>query len=223
MSFDLLVIGGGSGGFTAAYNAAVDYGKKVLLIEGGRMGGTCVNVGCVPKKIMFNTASIAESIHDAASYGFKINHFEFSWEAIKKKRDDYVKSLSSGYSEAAVHPNITVVNGWASFVDVGKVQVNGVVYSADKIILAPGSKPTPMPNIQGREFAINSDGFFELETQPKNVVIIGGGYIACELAGVFNCLGSKVNLVIRGDSPLRGFDEMIRKRFEFCFFLIILS
>ena len=213
--FPLLVIGGGSGGVTAAWNAASRYNQRVLLVEGGRMGGTCVNRGCVPKKVMFNCVSVREAIHDAADYGFSVGHVGFEWAKIKRTRDEYVARLVKGYTEDMQHPNITVVEGWAKFVGVGQVEVNGKIYTADHILLAPGSKPQGLPrHVKGGEYAINSDGFFDLEEQPKKVVVLGGGYISCELAGVFRGLGSEVHIIIRGDKVLRGFDQMIRVALE---------
>ncbi|KAI8896890.1 glutathione reductase [Globomyces pollinis-pini] len=209
--YDYLVLGGGSGGIASARRAAM-YGAKVAVIEGSRLGGTCVNVGCVPKKVMWNTASIAESIHDAKSYGFDFKGVtpSFDWNAVKQKRDAYVKRLNGIYETNLGKDNIDIINGFASFVDNKTVKVGDQLYSGKHILIATGSKAV-IPDVPGaKEFGVTSDGFFELEHLPKKVAIVGAGYIAVELAGIFNALGSSVSLIIRKGEVLRSFDSCIR-------------
>ncbi|XP_070537676.1 glutathione reductase, mitochondrial-like [Ptychodera flava] len=206
--FDYLVIGGGSGGIASARRAA-EFGIRVALIEHGRLGGTCVNVGCVPKKVMFNTAMHAELLHDHKSYGFNLTgEANFSWKSIKASRDDYIKRLNGIYDANLKKSNVERINGHAVFTEDKFVEVNGQKYSAPHIMIATGGKPI-VPSVPGAEYGITSDGFFELEDLPKKVVVVGAGYIAVELAGIFNALGSDVSLCIRYDKALRTFDSMI--------------
>jgi glutathione reductase (NADPH) len=217
-AYDLIVLGGGSGGVSAAARAT-EYGAKVLVIErgiendGAGMGGTCVNVGCVPKKIMFNAAFHAEILHSAKDYSFKNVHEvkfgEFDWAKMKEKRDAYVTWLRNGYAEWLDDEKIDYVIGAASFVDNKTIQVNGKQYTAPHILVSVGGVPD-LPQIPGIEHAISSDGFFELKTQPKKVAVVGAGYIAVELAGVFNALKSETVVFCRGDQVLRKFDPIVR-------------
>ncbi|GAM26736.1 hypothetical protein SAMD00019534_099110, partial [Acytostelium subglobosum LB1] len=211
--FNFLVLGGGSGGIATARRAA-KYGVKVGLIEQTRMGGTCVNVGCVPKKVMWNTASIMEALHAAPFYGFegadKVSH---SWPVIKKARDAYILRLNGIYENMLKGSSVTSINGWGKFVGPKAIDVSGTTYTADHILIATGGRPT-VPNVPGSELGITSDGFFELETLPKSVVVIGAGYIAVELAGILNALGSKTSLVIRHEHFLRTFDDMLAHRLQ---------
>ncbi|HAA54900.1 MAG TPA: glutathione-disulfide reductase [Myxococcales bacterium] len=206
--FDYLVIGGGSGGMASARRAA-SYGAKVCLIEGGRLGGTCVNVGCVPKKVMWNAAMIAEAIHDAKDYGFDVELTQFHWERLKSSRDAYVKRLNGIYDRNVNNAGITFVSGYASFVDPHTVEVNGERYKGKHILIATGGRPR-IPDVEGAELGLTSDGFFEMETLPKRVAIVGAGYIAVELAGVLHSLGSEGSLFIRQRQFLRQFDAMLR-------------
>ncbi|KAJ3273212.1 hypothetical protein HDV01_004714 [Terramyces sp. JEL0728] len=211
-TFDYLVLGGGSGGIASARRAAM-YGAKVAVIENSRLGGTCVNVGCVPKKVMWNTASIAESLNEAASYGFDLKGVQpsFNWKMLKDKRDAYVKRLNGIYANNLGKDEVQVISGTASFVDNNTVKVGDELYSAKHILIATGSKAW-IPNVPGaQEHGVTSDGFFELEHQPKRVAIAGAGYIAVELAGIFNALGSHVTLFIRQGEFLRTFDSSIRE------------
>lgn len=209
-SFDYLVIGGGSGGLGSARRAA-SLGAKVLVVEHGRLGGTCVNVGCVPKKVMFNTAVHAEYIRDHKDYCFEFQNdsHSFNWNAMKQKRDAYVKRLNDIYYANLEKDKVSLVRGNAKFTGPKEVTINGEKYTAEHILIATGGHPKMDHNIPGIEHAINSDGFFALEQQPKNVVVVGAGYIAVELSGIFNALGSKVSLLIRGQTVLRKFDSMI--------------
>lgn len=216
--FDFLVIGGGSGGLACARKASGAYGAKVGIIEGsGRLGGTCVNVGCVPKKVMWNTADMAEKLKEAGEYGFKITRdAKFDWPYLKQKRDAYIKRLNGIYEKNLGNDSVEWISGYASFKDKHSVEVkmhdgSGTnVYSAKKILIAVGGAPTKPQDIPGSELGIDSDGFFELEQQPKRVLIVGAGYIAVEFAGVFNALGTETHMFIRHDQFLRPFDEMVR-------------
>jgi len=206
--FNYLVIGGGSGGIASARRAA-EYGAKVVLFEDGRIGGTCVNVGCVPKKVMWSTSRIAEFAHDAAGYGFDLTINGFDWPTLKGRRDAYVQRLNGIYDRNLENSGVTQVNHRARFIDNNTVEAGGETYTADHILIATGGFPT-WPDIPGAEHGISSDGFFDLETQPKKVAIVGAGYIAVEFAGVLRGLGSDVSLFLRKDAALRSFDADIR-------------
>jgi glutathione reductase (NADPH) len=205
--FDLLVIGGGSGGIAHARRAA-EYGATVGVIEHGPLGGTCVNVGCVPKKVMWYTAGHAQHFAHAADYGFDIAVNGHDWTALKARRDSYVHRLNGIYKNNLDKSGVTTITGTASFVDAHTVLVEGVQYHADRIVVATGGRPI-VPNISGAELGITSDDFFELEERPRRVLVAGSGYIAVELAGVFNALGSETQLVVRKDSIIRSFDSML--------------
>jgi len=205
--FDYIAIGGGSGGI-AGVNRAAQYGANCAIIEQARLGGTCVNVGCVPKKVMWFAAATAENIHHAGNYGFDVTLNKFDWAILKQRRDAYIKRLNGIYANNLANNKVTNINGIATFIDPHTVQVGNQQYTADKFLIATGGKPA-IPNIPGAEYGISSDGFFELEQQPKEVAIIGAGFIAVELAGVFQALGTQVTLILRGDYALRQFDSML--------------
>eukprot|EP00600_Ochromonadales_sp_CCMP1393_P008563 CAMPEP_0174961332 /NCGR_PEP_ID=MMETSP0004_2-20121128/4181_1 /TAXON_ID=420556 /ORGANISM="Ochromonas sp., Strain CCMP1393" /LENGTH=474 /DNA_ID=CAMNT_0016209765 /DNA_START=139 /DNA_END=1563 /DNA_ORIENTATION=- len=210
--FDYLVIGAGSGGMASARRAA-GYGVKVAVAEGARLGGTCVNVGCVPKKVMFNAATVAEVIHDAKQFCFDLDTegFKFNWKHMKDARDKYVTRLNGIYGRLLGNSEVTLLEGMAGFVDGKTVTVNGKQYTADNILIAVGGKPSvpSSGSLKGVEHCITSDGFFALEEQPQSVAVVGGGYIGVELAGVFHGLGTKTQLFTRGPKILRGFDDLI--------------
>ncbi|XP_067943796.1 glutathione reductase, mitochondrial-like [Watersipora subatra] len=205
--YDYLVLGAGSGGIASVRRAA-EFGVNCAVIERGALGGTCVNVGCVPKKVMFNTAMLSEQLHDHADYGFSTSMEMFDWSVIKKARDAYVKRLNGIYGNNLDKSKVEAIRGEARFIDEKLVEVNGEKYTADHILIAVGGHPT-IPNIPGAEHAITSDGFFELENLPKKAVVIGAGYIAVELAGILNALGSETHALIRKDQVLRTFDETV--------------
>ena len=207
LAFDLISIGGGSGGLACAQRAA-EYGAKTAVIEPHRLGGTCVNVGCVPKKIMWNAAGVALSLHDANDYGFDVKVGISDWAELKRKRDAYVLRLNGIYERNLNAKGVAYVRGAARFVDAHTVEVNGQRLSARHMVIATGGKPT-LPNLAGVELGITSDGFFELETLPKKVAVIGSGYIACELAASFRELGSDVQQFIRKERLLSNFDVML--------------
>jgi glutathione reductase (NADPH) len=206
--FDLLTIGGGSGG-VAVSNRAAGYGAKCALIEAGRMGGTCVNVGCVPKKIMWSGASIAHAIEDAADYGFSIPAHSFDWASLKQQRDRHVLDLNGHYERNLLKNGVEIIRGSARFVGPGTVKVGAETYTAGHIVIAVGGRPV-VPEIPGAGFGITSDGFFELPSQPRNVALMGGGYIAVEFAGLLRALGSEVTMILRRDHFLHDFDAMLR-------------
>ncbi len=207
MDYDLIVIGGGSGGLACVQRAA-EYGARTLLVESGRLGGTCVNVGCVPKKIMWNTAQVAAAIHDAPDYGFDVSLTRHDWSVIKRKRDAYIARLNEIYAANLEKRGVKLLRGRGRLAATQTVQVDGRNYTATHIVIATGGRPT-IPDIPGAELALSSDGFFELPTPPAGVAIIGGGYIAVELAGIFSALGSHTTMVLRHDRLLRGFEPML--------------
>lgn len=206
--YDYVVIGGGSGGLASARRAAA-HGAKVALIEGGRLGGTCVNVGCVPKKVMWNAATIADYLQYARSYGFSVGETSFDWAALKEKRDAYIQRLNGIYQRNLNHSEVTVIRGWSRFEDAHTISVNDTRIQGKKFLIATGGAPV-IPDIPGAEFGITSDGFFELNELPKRVAVVGSGYIATELSGVFHSLGSEVTLLLRREQLLGRFDTMVR-------------
>ncbi|KAF2430719.1 hypothetical protein EJ08DRAFT_660652 [Tothia fuscella] len=216
---DYLVIGGGSGGLASGRRASGMYGKKVIAIESKRLGGTCVNVGCVPKKVTWNAAAIAESIHDSKAYGFSVEHTApFNWSYFKQKRDAYVKRLNGIYEKNLQNDKVEYIHGRASIKSKHEVEVtldNGdkQLIKATNILIAVGGHPTkPEDKIEGASLGTDSDGFFDIETQPKKVAIIGAGYIAVEFAGMFHALGTETHLFIRHETFLRTFDPMVQEK-----------
>ncbi|MBS0394212.1 MAG: glutathione-disulfide reductase [Proteobacteria bacterium] len=205
--YDYIAIGGGSGGLASAQRAA-DYGARVALIEPGRLGGTCVNVGCVPKKIMWTAASLAHGLADAAGYGFDVTVAGHDWARLKAARDAYVARLNGIYAANLEKRRVTWVRGAARFVDEHTIAVGEEVLTAPHIVIATGGRPA-LPAIPGAELGLSSDGFFELGTRPARVAIVGSGYIAAELAGVFAALGSRVSSFVRHERLLRNFDVML--------------
>ena len=210
--FDLLVIGGGSGGLAHAQRAA-EYGRNVAVVESGRLGGTCVNVGCVPKKLMWYTAHHVHQAHHAGDFGFDIAVNGHDWSGLKKKREAYIQRLNGIYAGNLDRRGVTLIEGYAKFVDPHTVAVGDRQYTADRICIATGGFPF-VPRIHGAEHGITSDGFFELEDRPRRVALVGSGYVAVELAGVFNALGSETTVMVRKDGVLRSFDRMLRDELE---------
>ena len=206
---DFLVIGGGSGGIAAARRAA-QYGARTTLVEAGRLGGTCVNVGCVPKKVMWNASRLSEALEDMTDYGFSVDRSQFNWSTLKGSRDAYVGRLNEVYRRNLDQAGVETIAGWAKFETPRTVRVEGKRIGAQHILIATGGVPS-IPSLPGAELGISSDGFFDLETQPQRVVIVGAGYIATEFAGVLNALGSDVTLVLRKNSVLRTFDHVLRQ------------
>ncbi len=208
-AFDLISLGGGSGGLACVQRAA-EYGAKAAVIESHRLGGTCVNVGCVPKKVMWNAAGVAMALADAHDYGFDVTVAGSDWPALKVKRDAYVLRLNGIYARNLEAKGVAHFRGAARFLDKNTVEVNGERLSARHIVIATGGRPI-MPKMPGAEHGITSDGFFSLEQRPARVAIAGSGYVACELAGAFHALGSEVDLFIRRDHLLTSFDVMLGK------------
>jgi len=207
--YDLIAIGGGSGGI-ATLNRAGMYGAKCLLIEHDKvLGGTCVNRGCVPKKAMWYAGGMAHALHDAPHYGFDVSLPSFNWEMFVAKREAYISNINNAYANYLGKNNVEFRFGHATLAGPNTVAIDGnETITAERIVLAPGGEPA-MPSIEGIEHAINSDGFFALTEQPNSALVVGAGYIAVELAGLLQALGTKTTLAIRHDLFLRDFDDML--------------
>lgn len=207
--YDLLAIGAGSGGLSACERAA-EYGKKTAVIENKTVGGTCVNIGCVPKKVMWFASEVAGALDDAKGYGFDIKVNGFNWKKLVEAREGYIKGITDWYGNYLTDSKIDYIHGTAKFIDAKTVDVDGTQYTADHIVISPGGYPI-VPEVSGAEHGITSDGFFALQEQPKRVAVVGAGYIAVELAGVLNGLGSEVSMLLRRDHFLGTFDAMLRE------------
>ncbi|WNC72442.1 glutathione-disulfide reductase [Thalassotalea psychrophila] len=205
--FDYIALGAGSGGI-ASINRAAMHGKKCALIEAKALGGTCVNVGCVPKKVMWYAGQIADAVHYSQDYGFDLTAGKLNWAKLVESREAYISRIHQSYDSGLAKNNVTVINGFGKFIDKNTIEVNGETYTADNILIATGGRPS-VPNIPGAELGITSDGFFALKEQPKRVAVVGAGYIAVEIAGVLNALGSETTLLVRKHKPLRDFDDMM--------------
>ncbi len=205
--YDLLVIGAGSGGLAAAQRAA-EHGATVVIIEMKTIGGTCVNVGCVPKKLTWYAGETTSFFTHAKDYGFQAKSPVLSFKKLVEHRQHYLKHLNKKYHQRLQKDKITYLQGDASFIDPHTVKVANQLYTAKHIIIATGCSPNP-PTVEGGEYAIDSDGFFALKSLPKSMAIIGGGYIAMEFSSILNKLGVDVHLVIRDDKPLKQFDSLI--------------
>jgi len=204
---DLIVIGGGSGGLACAQRAA-EYGARALVIEMHRLGGTCVNVGCVPKKVMWNAGQIGHALHDATDYGFELTLWRHDWGRLKAQRDAFVARLNDIYARNLDLRKIELVRGHARLLSAQSVQVGERQISAGAIVLATGGRAM-MPQLPGTTMGITSDGFFELAERPARVAVVGAGYIAAELSGIFAALGSQTTVVLRRESIVRHFDAML--------------
>ena len=209
--FDLIAIGGGSGGI-ATCNRAGAYGARTLVIESDPvLGGTCVNRGCVPKKVMWYGGAMAHSLRDAEGYGFDVTVNGFSWDHLVEKRESYISNINNAYANYLGKNNVQILHGRARLTDAHTVEVDGKQYTAERIVLAPGGYAR-VPDIPGKELAVTSDGFFEFKSQPRRVLVLGAGYIAVELAGLMQAMGTEVTLGIRKDSFLREFDLMLQEK-----------
>jgi len=206
--FDLVVLGGGSGGLALSQRAA-EHGARAAVIEAGRLGGTCVNVGCVPKKVMWNAANIAHALHDAPDYGFGAELSGHDWGTLKQRRDAYVERLNGIYLGNLERRGVELIRGFGRFTGPTSLIVGREEITAGRVAIATGCHPD-VPSLPGAEKGITSDGFFELEERPRRVVIAGSGYVAVELAGVFSALGSEVTVLARKESVLRSFDGMLQ-------------
>lgn len=206
--FDIIAIGGGSGGI-ATMNRAAIYGAKAAVIEGSHLGGTCVNLGCVPKKIMWYGSQVAEAIHHyGPEYGFTSQDVTFDFATLRKNREAYIERSRTSYGNTFKNNGVEVINGFAKFVDAQTVEVNGELIRAKHIVIATGAQPA-VPNIPGSELGIISDDVFAWEELPTSVAVIGAGYIAVEMVGLLHGLGSQTDLFVRGNRPLRNFDSYI--------------
>lgn len=206
--FDLLVVGGGSGGVRAARMAA-QRGARVALVEAQAMGGTCVNVGCIPKKLYSYAAHFAESFEESHGFGWVGAAPTLDWSALKASRAREITRLNGIYLQLLKSSGVQIIEGWASLVDIHTVEVAGQRYSAKNLLIATGGTPS-VPDIAGREHVITSNEIFDIEPFPKRLLVVGGGYIACEFASIFNGLGAKVTQLYRSAQVLRGFDDDVR-------------
>ncbi len=206
--YDLFVIGAGSGGVRAARMAA-QYGAKVAIAEDHYLGGTCVNVGCVPKKLLVYASHFEETFRDSAGYGWQIGAPEFNWSTLIANKDREIARLNAIYERLLLQAGAEIYRGHARLLDRHTLAIDGETITARHILIATGGWPW-LPDFPGSEYAITSNEVFHLEQLPKRVVIVGGGYIAVEFAGIFNGLGSDTELIYRGDLFLRGFDTEIR-------------
>lgn len=210
---DLFVIGGGSGGVRAARMAG-QRGARVVLAEAAALGGTCVNVGCIPKKLYSYAAHFAGDFRDAKGFGWHVGETHFEWDVLKANRAVEIARLNGVYQKLLANAGVRTLNGWATLVDGHTVEVrtmDGIErMRARHILVATGGRPT-VPDIPGREHAVTSDSMFDLEQFPRRLVVVGGGYIACEFASIFNGLGSAVVQLHRSEQILRGFDDDVRR------------
>ena len=211
--YDYIAIGGGSGGI-ASINRAASYGKKCAIIEAKHLGGTCVNVGCVPKKVMFYGAQVAEAINNyAPAYGFDVEVKKFDYAKLVESRQAYIGRIHTSYNNVLAKNNVDVFNGFARFKDAKTIEVSYAdgsteLVTAEHILIATGGRPS-IPAVKGAEYGIDSNGVFALNELPKRVAVVGAGYIAVELAGVLNSLGSETHLFVRQHAPLRNQDPLI--------------
>ncbi len=207
--FDLFVIGAGSGGVRAARFAA-GFGARVAVAESRYLGGTCVNVGCVPKKLLVYGAHFSEDFEQASGFGWSLGEANFDWATLIANKNREIERLNGIYRNLLTNSGVSLFEGHARIVDAHTVEVNGQRHSAERILIATGGWPQ-IPDIPGREHAISSNEAFFLKQLPKRVLVVGGGYIAVEFASIFHGLGSRTSLLYRGDLFLRGFDGAVRE------------
>ena len=207
--FDLFVIGAGSGGVRAARFAA-GFGARVAVAESRYLGGTCVNVGCVPKKLLVYGAHFAEDFEQASGFGWSLGEANFDWATLIGNKNREIERLNGIYRNLLVNSGVSLFEGHARIVDAHTIEVNGQRHSTERILIATGGWPQ-IPDIPGREHAISSNEAFFLEQLPKRVLVVGGGYIAVEFASIFHGLGAQASLLYRGDLFLRGFDGAVRE------------
>lgn len=208
-TYDLFIIGAGSGGIRAA-RVATRLGAKVAIAESEQPGGTCVNVGCVPKKLFFYAADFANDFLRSKEFGWTLDGIDFNWQRLIGNKNKEISRLNNVYIELLRNANIDMIEGYASLIDPHTVMVNDKHYSCKRILIATGSRPD-IPELPGRQYILSSNEMFFLEKLPETMVIVGGGYIAVEFAGIFNALGVKITLLNRGPELLRGFDQDIRE------------
>ena len=207
--YDLFVIGAGSGGVRAARIAA-GLGARVAIAEDRYMGGTCVNVGCVPKKLYVYASEFGKSFSDSAGFGWQSESPPFDWATLRDRKKAEISRLNAIYERLLETPGATIISGRAKLLGPQEVEVSGKAYRAEKILLATGTWPF-VPELPGKEHMLTSNEIFDLEQFPERLLIVGGGYIATEFAGIFNGLGSHVIQAYRGDLFMRGFDQAIRE------------
>ena len=206
MIYDLFVIGGGSGGVRASRLAAIE-GLKVGLAEGWDIGGTCVNRGCIPKKLYSYASHFNEEVEIMNSFGWSVNQLDFDWKALVKNKKKELTRLNGIYNSLLKNAGVEVFNSWATFLSKNSIELSdGTIIKSKKFLIAVGGEPI-VPNIKGSEFIITSDEAFDLESLPSSILIMGGGYIAVEFASILNGLGVETTISVRGDKVLRGFDE----------------
>lgn len=206
--YDYFVIGAGSGGVRSSRIAAA-HGAKVGVAESAALGGTCVNIGCVPKKLLAYASDYGPSFEDARGYGWSAENISFDWNKLIENKNNEINRLNGIYENLLNNAGVDLVRCYARFVDEHTLDIDGKQVTADKILIATGGKPR-RPSYEGAEHVIVSDDAFYLEKMPKHVVIEGGGYIAVEFAHIFHGLGAHVSLIYRGEQILRGFDDDIR-------------
>ena len=206
--FDLFVIGGGSGGVRAARMAG-QRGARVGLAEVADMGGTCVNVGCIPKKLYSYAAHFAESFEESHGFGWEGAAPTFNWETLKTNRAREISRLNGIYLNLLDGAGVKIIRGWARLIDPHTIEVDDKKYTAKNILIATGGTAV-VPAVEGHDHVVTSDNMFDLNPFPKRLLVVGGGYIACEFASIFNGLGSKVTQLHRGDKVLTGFDDDVR-------------
>ena len=206
--FDLFVIGAGSGGVRASRMAA-QRGARVAVAEDAPLGGTCVNLGCIPKKLYAYASHFAEAFEESHGFGWSGPAPSFDWNLLKANRAREISRLNGIYGKLLVDAGVTVLNGRARVISASEVEVNGRVYRAANILVATGGRPV-VPVLPGHELAITSNEVFDLAEFPRRLVVVGGGYIACEFASIFRGLGAQVTQLYRGEQVLRGFDEEVR-------------
>jgi len=207
--YDLFVIGAGSGGVRAARMAS-DFGARVAIVEDRYLGGTCVNVGCVPKKLLFYASHFSEDFKNAKGFGWSVASTDFNWQKLIKNKNTEIERLNSVYGKLLDDADVELIDGHGTLIDAHTVAVNNKHYSTERILIATGGWPS-IPDIPGKEHVISSNEIFFLETLPEKIIIVGGGYIAVEFAGILNGFGVDTTLLYRGPLFLRGFDQDVRK------------
>ncbi|MAT65808.1 MAG: glutathione-disulfide reductase [Gammaproteobacteria bacterium] len=205
--YDLIAIGGGSGGLAVAERAA-QFGRRVAVIDPQPLGGTCVNAGCVPKKVMWHAAQAREGLHQAGAFGIRVQDQGLDWAQLVTGRDAYIDAIRDYWAGYAQDQRIDWIRGEARFIDAHTLRIGDEHYRGEHIVIATGGRPI-VPPVPGAELGITSDGFFELTRQPRRVAVIGGGYIGVELSGVLRALGSEVSIIALEDRVLEVFDPMI--------------
>lgn len=211
-NFDLIVLGGGSGGVACARRAA-KYGAKVALVEEKQMGGTCVHRGCIPKKLLVYASHFSNDFEDAVGFGWKVDGINFDWNKLLKAKQDELNRLENIYRRLLMESGVTIIDGKGRFLDKHSIEANGEFYTADRLLIATGGWPF-IPEIPGRELTISSNEALQCNELPSRIAIVGGGYIACEFASIFNGLNVETILIHRSDMILRGFD---RETCEVCY------